>query len=607
VRVQFCLLATLVFALARSSYGQSLPDGFYPESLAVAADGTLFTGSAVEASIVRIRPGAATAEPFIPTGTGGLMSVEGLLVDDTTRRLYACTSDLGVAISPKTETALLAFDVMTGAFLHRWPLPEGGFCNDLVRAPDGGLLITDSAKPRLLKFDPASAGLSVWVEDPLLGGAQLNGNGIAIDDNNVYVDTFSDGRLIRVPMLVDGHPGTPQLITLPRPLAGADALRSLSPGYLMAFENDIPGGNGRVTIIALHGDIATLQPVAEGLAEPVSGLVTADKVLIVESQFRKLLGADKGHVSDTFRLRTIGLPRPGAGLRSIELPKGAAYPNGIARRADGTMFIGQITDGAIWQQSAQGAWSQFFPGADTAFAGTALRLDDAHNLLWVASPDFLPKGRKPRPHRVVAIDSRSGRLQQSLKLPDAGFANDFVLEPNGSVLITDSTRGLVLELAPGTGQFKTVIEDRVLGPVNGIGVAGIARAPDGQLILGNYGSGHLYVMRSGHLRELSLPRILENPDGIAFAEDGALIVLEGAVESGNGTVLRIPSPFVAGRRPIEVLAYGLESPTNLTLGPRGVMLVTESRIRHRLLPGREAEVPENFRVVEVPTQPGGTP
>jgi hypothetical protein len=46
---------------------------------------------------------------------------------------------------------------------------------------------------------------------------------------------------------------------------------------------------------------------------------------------------------------------------------------------------------------------------------------------------------------------------------------------------------------------------------------------------------------------------------------------------------------------IETLASGLESPVNLTIAGQTIW-ITESRIRHRLLPGKEAAVPDAFFV-----------
>jgi hypothetical protein len=287
--------------------GWALPNGFFPESIVVARDHTIYAGSAVEGSIVRIAPGKRASEDFIPAGAGGLMSVQGLLVDDAAGRLYACTADLGVAKTPKTDSALVAFHLATGAFIKRWPLPEGGFCNDIARAPQNNLLISDTAKPRLLHFDLRTEQLSVWIEHPLLGGAAFNGNGIAVDGNSVYLDTFADGRLLRVPLLANGRAGVPVEVVLPRPLAGADALRILSPGRLLVFENDIGGGHGQVSVIDVRKETATLETVAAGLAEPVSGALVGKQLIVVESQFRKLFGDGKGQVPAPFAMRAVDI------------------------------------------------------------------------------------------------------------------------------------------------------------------------------------------------------------------------------------------------------------------------------------------------------------
>ncbi len=104
---------------------------------------------------------------------------------------------------------------------------------------------------------------------------------------------------------------------------------------------------------------------------------------------------------------------------------------------------------------------------------------------------------------------------------------------------------------------------------------------------------------------MELPRTLENPDGMALAPDGSLIVLENAIRSGAGKVLRIAEPLAPGRRGIEVIREGLESPVNLTVTGQGCAYVSESRIRHRLLPGREGEVPARFLIHRLPLDAAG--
>lgn len=592
-------IPSLILALmfASSVQAQHLPDGFFPESLASTADGTLFAGSATRSEIVRVAPGAARSTPFVKRGTGGLMSVQGLLVDDQSQRLFACSADLGVAASPKVPSALLAFDVASGKLRGRWELPGGGLCNDIARAADGRLYISDSANARILTLGPKASRLSPWIEHPALGGAQFNGNGITLDSGNVYLSTFSDGRLLRVPILPNGEAGEPVQLKLPRPLAGADALRTLAPGKLLAFENDIAGGNGRVTIIDTSSPAPTLIPMAEGLDEPVSGVVRDNKVIVVESQFRKLFGTMKAIPPTDFQLRTIALPMAAAELPHIALPDGAAYPNGIASAPDGSLYVGLITEGKLLRRAADGTWSTLYPGSEHLFAATSLRLDTTRGVLWGTSPDFLPQKGKERPHRLFSFDLATGSLRDSIPLPDAGFGNDIALTEDGGILVTDSLRGRVLRRPAGAQAFTIIAEDPLLMTTGGIGAAGIARAPDGRLIIGNFGSGKLLVLDKEKVRELPLPRRIENPDGLGFAPDGSLIVLEGALASGDGKVLRIADPFAESPRPIEVLAYGLDSPVNLSMTPTGTALITESRIRHRISGGPGVALPSAFRII----------
>lgn len=581
---------------------QSLPDDYYPESVTVAADGSLYVGSAVEGSIVRVSPGQQSAEPFVEPGANGLMSVQGLLADDTSQNIWVCTADLGVAKTTKSESALLAFDLVSGQAKGRWPLPGGGFCNDIALAADGALLITDTTNPRVLSFDTRRRRFEVWIEHPLLGGAAFNGNGIAVDGKSVFISTFGDGRLIRIPIEGNGRAGTPAALQLPRPLDGGDALRVLAPGRLIVFENGLSkGGGGSVTLIHIHGKTASLSVLASGIAEPTSGVVHDGRLHVAESQFGKLFGAAKGQPAKPFRI--VGLELPDL-LADILLPDGARYPNGIAHASDGTLYVGFITSGRVLRKQPGAQWETFFSGSDEIYAGTSLRLDEKRGLLWGASPDFLP-GDRARPHRIFALDANTGAIRQTVVVPDGGFGNDIALAADGAVYLTDSKLGRVLRLPLGASAFEVVIKAPQLDPVGGIGVGGIALSSDGSsLIVGNYGAGRLYVIDdvtgvSPGLRELRLPRLIENPDGIAFTLDGSLIVLEGAVKSGDGKVLKIKNPLTDGEQALEPFNVALESPVNLSIASDGRILITESRVRHRLIPGREKDVPAAFRIIQL--------
>lgn len=106
---------------------------------------------------------------------------------------------------------------------------------------------------------------------------------------------------------------------------------------------------------------------------------------------------------------------------SMTLPPGALYPNGIARAADGTLYVGLITSGNVLRKRPGKAWETFFPGADTVFASNALRLDERRGLLWGNSPDFL-SGGKSRANRIYALNVADGTLNRSLALPTGKWA-----------------------------------------------------------------------------------------------------------------------------------------------------------------------------------------
>ncbi|MEM9906525.1 MAG: gluconolaconase, partial [Cyanobacteria bacterium P01_D01_bin.44] len=190
----------------------------------------------------------------------------------------------------------------------------------------------------------------------------------------------------------------------------------------------------------------------------------------------------------------------------------------------------------------------------------------------------------------------------SSAMPDEGFANDIALDGEGGVFITDSVRDRILYLSgPGAG-FETVAADPLMEPGD-LGPAGIAISPDGDLITGLYSDGTLLRVTLGtdetpaQVTPINLPRPLENPDGLAFAPDGRLLVLEGAAESGNGKLLAVdlssPEPHT-----VDVLLDSLESPLNLTVtGDR--IAITESRIRHLLVDDPTLTPPEIFRIVTV--------
>ena len=129
-----------------------------------------------EGGIKRAAPGASAAEPWIAPGADGTRSTFGLLADEGTGTLWACSNDVsgwGIPGPGDTKGAWLkAFDLKSGKLKGSARLPgEDAVCNDVAVGPDGGVYVTDVAGPRILKLRPGGDGLDVWATDARLHAA----------------------------------------------------------------------------------------------------------------------------------------------------------------------------------------------------------------------------------------------------------------------------------------------------------------------------------------------------------------------------------------------------------------------------------------------------
>jgi hypothetical protein len=159
---------------------------YYPEGTAAAADGTLFIGSIMQGTIVKVPAGSLSATPFVskPLVQRGVI---GLTVDAGRQLLWFCDSN------PKLEEAkkageLVGVQLSDGKEIVRHALARGAdkapFCNDVIVSPDGALWITDSAVGRVFHVPTDKAlqanSAEAWAEGdevrpPPTGGSGANG------------------------------------------------------------------------------------------------------------------------------------------------------------------------------------------------------------------------------------------------------------------------------------------------------------------------------------------------------------------------------------------------------------------------------------------------
>ncbi|MEU5011206.1 superoxide dismutase [Streptomyces sp. NPDC021749] len=134
-------------ARARVLAAYDLPgDRVYPEGIAAdPVSGDIYVGSYTTGAVYKATPGHRTAEVFLPAGTDGRTTANGLKVDRA-GRLWVTDSTAGVAVYDLRSRALIArFDV-TG--------PAKSFVNDLALTPDGTAYLTDSYRSVLYRVTP---------------------------------------------------------------------------------------------------------------------------------------------------------------------------------------------------------------------------------------------------------------------------------------------------------------------------------------------------------------------------------------------------------------------------------------------------------------------
>ncbi|MFI1913404.1 SMP-30/gluconolactonase/LRE family protein [Nocardia sp. NPDC020380] len=184
-----------------------LPENAYPESITVdPRTGDIYASNFLTGAVYRAKPGASQAETFLPAGTDGRRTANGVKVD-AAGRLWVIDHTAGVAV----------YDTGTRALLARFDEPATGnpFLNDLAITPDGSVYLTDSGRPVVYRIGPdrladaiAHGGhggeLQPYAD---LSGAknpgaqtQMTLNGIAADTAGHYllVVDMTNGDLYRV-------------------------------------------------------------------------------------------------------------------------------------------------------------------------------------------------------------------------------------------------------------------------------------------------------------------------------------------------------------------------------------------------------------------------
>jgi hypothetical protein len=314
--ITFAILLASVLTIAFPAYSEGTPNSVeppgeraFPESISAAPDGTLYVSSLASGGVVRIKPGASTAEQWIKPGAFDSRSTFGVLVDERYNLLWVCSNDMSGKGVPGPSSIpgsfLKGFDLATGQGKVSAALPGSqNLCNDMAIAADGSIYVTNSRAPQILRLKPDGKDLEVFLEDkqfePPKDGVGLDGIAIG-GDGDIYVNTFSKGELFHIEMH-EGRPGKVMRLGTSRRLKFPDGLRPLSDETFLMAE-----GGDTLDRVSVDGDKVAIETLKDGLAEPTAVAKVRQTAWVAEGQLSHLFDpAANGPPRLPFRI--IGVP-----------------------------------------------------------------------------------------------------------------------------------------------------------------------------------------------------------------------------------------------------------------------------------------------------------
>jgi sugar lactone lactonase YvrE len=258
----------------------------FPESMASAADGSLFFGSIGNKMIYRAAPGSDKAVAFVQPGTDGLQSTFGVFADSRSGTLYACSNAFGGAPGgpPPPPATVYAFDLKTGATKGHYPFAtKGGFCNDMATTPDGTLYATDTNNMQVEVLKKGASTLEVWAgADGSLGKRGGVIDGISVLGPRLIVNELAVSKLFSIPIGKDGMAGAPVEVMLDRPISRPDGMRSFGKSAVLIIEG---GDGGKLEKVTFDGNNGKVELLKQGYPDgPVAVALVGTTAYVCESQ-----------------------------------------------------------------------------------------------------------------------------------------------------------------------------------------------------------------------------------------------------------------------------------------------------------------------------------
>jgi hypothetical protein len=313
--IQASALAAYVWGLSHAAAIAAKPaalripgEKIYPESLTSTPDGRVIIGSIGTRSIYLVKPGAEIAEPWIPADNEPTLAVLGVFADEKANTLWACFSSIHDV--PQPPSTLKAFNLQTGSFKEKYPLPTAGaLCNDIAVGTDGAVYISDSNNMEVDCLAPGSHRLQVWAGNGGFGPKGGVLDGISVLGNRLFVNTLQTSKLFTIPIEVGGKAGAIAEMKLDHAIANPDGMRRFGNDSMLIVEG---GGPGRLSKVKIDGNSAQVTVLKESYPDgAVAVTVVGTTAYVLEGQLAALLGKpDPNQVSKPFRATAVEVGNP---------------------------------------------------------------------------------------------------------------------------------------------------------------------------------------------------------------------------------------------------------------------------------------------------------
>ena len=278
-----------------------------------------------------------------------------------------------------------------------------------------------------------------------------------------------------------------------------------------------------------------------------------------------------------------GLPH-GKVAPMFDVPNRTGIIEGIAyRAATEDYFLGDVHNRCVWRSQHDGTLTQFSAKDANLLGVFKLAVDEPHGLLWL-STSALPevegytaelKGKGA----LAALDLKTGKVARNYPLPDDGrdhCLGDFLLAPDGTVYVTDSTAPIIWRLPRGGDHLEKFLEYAGFSSLQGVGLL----AHDTKLVVTDYANGIFVIdLATRAVTAVTPPAraTLLGIDALIVKGDAILGVQNGVEPQRVIRVQLTPTLDRATRFDVLASAYpNFDDLTHFVLVDGWLMLVTKS-------------------------------